>query len=164
MGATGAVSVPQWKCCRHRELRGHGGTRCPGTSLRTSVLGVGRGIWESQQPANAGPAALGSSTTGTKRRGNELALQTNSPTVETAHRGKFKVMGLWWKFSLRPQTHLFLSITKKCRFISALLSPLATLSPLAGLFLLLPLPVSWARQSESWGMTYFAPCVNTTYH
>lgn len=72
MGATGAVSVPQWKCCRHRELRGHGGTRCPGTFLRTSVLGVGRGIWESQQPANAGLAALGKAPP--ERKEEEMSL------------------------------------------------------------------------------------------
>lgn len=54
LGGTGAVSIPTWKCGQHRELRGHGGTRCPGIFLRTSVLGVGCGIWESQPPANAG--------------------------------------------------------------------------------------------------------------
>lgn len=51
LGGTGAVSVPTWKCGQRRELRGHGGgTRRPGAFLGTSILGIGHGIWESQQP------------------------------------------------------------------------------------------------------------------
>lgn len=60
------------------------------------------------------PAALGKAPRDRKEEDMDLLCKrTNSQTMEAAPQGKFKVMGLWWEFSLQPQTHLFLSIAKK---------------------------------------------------
>lgn len=101
------------------------------------------------------PAALGKAPRDRKEEDMDLLCKQPRRPWKPHLRGSLKSWGSGGNSLFSPKrTSFSASLKKKKKKSLHHFHPLPPCPPLAGLFLLLPSPVSWARQSEGWGMTY----------
>lgn len=102
------------------------------------------------------PAALGKAPRDRKEEDMDLLCKRTRRPWKPHLRGSLKSWGSGGNSLFSPKRTSFSASLKKKKKKKSLhhFHPLPPCPPLAGLFLLLPSPVSWARQSEGRGMTY----------
>lgn len=101
------------------------------------------------------PAALGKAPRDRKEEDMDLLCKRTRRPWKPHLRGSLKSWGSGGNSLFSPKrTSFSASLKKKKKKSLHHFHPLPPCPPLAGLFLLLPSPISWARQSEGRGMTY----------